>query len=98
MKRKRKKYSREFKVEAVRQMEDGTRKHTEIARALGISTSMLYRWQSQLKDDGVHAFPGQGNQTPEAAELSRLRAEVQQLRQERDILKKAVTFFAKESS
>lgn len=97
MKGKRKKYSKEFKMEAVRQMEDKSRKHTEIARSLGINTSMLYRWQKELKNDGVHAFPGHGNQTPEAEELSRLRAEVVRLRQERDLLKKAVTFFAKES-
>jgi transposase len=59
----------------------------KIAKDLGISDSILYKWQKQLTDQGEQAFPGKGHQTPAEEELRRLRLEVEHLRQERDILK-----------
>ena len=59
---------------------------------------MLRAWKQALTKDGVHAFPGKGNPPPHDEELRRLRAEVKRLTMERDILKKATAFFARESS
>lgn len=95
-KAKRKKYSRDFKIEAVKMM-DSDVSNTQIARKLGIDVSMLYRWRTQLEAEAQHAFPGKGSQTPEQAELTRLRKEVDRLRKERDFLKKTAIFFARDS-
>ena len=69
------------------------------ARDLGISTSVLYRWRLQAQKAGQAAFPGQGRTTlpPQEQESHRLRKEVEILRQEREILKKATAFFAREN-
>lgn len=92
----RRSYTREFKLHAVEAMGHDGVVHTELARELGISTSLLYKWRAQLQDDPEHAFPGKGHQTPEQEELSRLRREVEHLRQERDFLRKAAAYFAQE--
>ncbi len=93
---KRKTYSREYKIEAVRMMKS-EKTATQVARELGVSLSLLYSWRKALEKDELHAFPGNGKQTPEQAELTRLRIENEQLRQERDFLKKTAAYFAKES-
>lgn len=93
---KRRKYSREFKVEAVRLFEESDESASEVGRQLGISRNLIYRWRRQLLAEGKEAFPGAGQLPANEAELQRLRRENERLRQERDILKKAVTFFAKE--
>lgn len=95
-KRNRKKYSREFKIEAVKMMDAGV-PNTQIARELGVDVSMLYRWRTHLDRDAQDAFPGKGNQTPEQAEITNLRKEVERLRNERDFLKKTAIFFARDS-
>jgi transposase len=92
-----KKYTPEFKMDAVRLITEQGYKTTEAARNLGIHPSVLNRWKSQLASDGKNAFPGKGHLVPEKEELRRLRKENQQLKMERDILKKAAAFFAKES-
>jgi transposase len=92
-----KKYTPEFKMEAVRLITEQGYKTTEAARNLGIHPSLLNRWRSQLASDGQNAFPGKGRLTLEKEELQKLRKEVQRLKMERDILKKAAAFFAKES-
>lgn len=92
-----KKYTPEFKMEAVRLITEQGYKTTEAARNLGIHPSLLNRWKSQLTSDGKNAFPGKGHLTPEKEELQKLRKENQRLKMERDILKKAAAFFAKES-
>jgi transposase len=91
------KYSREFKIEAVRlaAMSDGSA--AAIARELGINPNLLYRWRQELAVEGQEAFPGQGNLKASEEEVRQLRRELAQVREERDILKKAVAFFAKES-
>ncbi len=93
----RKKYTREFKTEAVRLITEQDLTIAQVSRDLGINSNMLGRWKNELQDDSRQAFPGKGNLKPEEEELRRLRRENALLRQERDILKKATAFFAKES-
>ena len=87
-------FSREFKQEAVRLSRLDDRTCVDVADELGFNVENLYRWRREARDDGEHAFPGKGKQTPEEAEISRLKAKLRQVEQERDILKKAVSIFA----
>ncbi len=92
-----KQYTEEFKREAVALVTEQGYPLAGAARNLGINRDMLRRWKRQLEKHGEVAFPGKGHQTPEEAELHRLRAENRRLQMERDILKKATAFFATES-
>lgn len=93
----RKKYSKEFKLDAISLVMDQGYSRAEAARSLGINTSMLGRWiREQQSDDGT-AFCGNGKLTAEQAEIRKLREAVRRLEMERDILKKATVFFAKET-
>ena len=94
----RKKYTIEFKQDAVRLVIDKGYKVAEAARNLGIDRRMLGRWVKEFQEDETEAFRGNGKLTGEQEELRRLRAENKQLKLEREILKKAAAFFAKESS
>ena len=94
----RKKYTREFKQDAVRLVTEQGYKQTEAAGNLGIDRGMLGRWIKEFQTDEGEAFRGHGKLTAEQEELRRLRAENKRLKLERDILKKAAAFFAKESS
>ena len=94
----RKKYTREFKQDAVRLVTEQGYKQTEAARNLGIDRGMLGRWVKEFEADESEAFRGNGKPSAEQEELRRLRSEVKQLRLEREILKKATAFFVKESS
>ena len=89
-----KKYPEEFKREAIRLSNLNDRSCVDVADELGIRVKLLYRWRRQAREDGEDAFPGKGKQTPQEAELSRLKAENRRLRQEREILKKAMSIFA----
>lgn len=95
---KRKSFSREFKLEAVRLLERGDKPAAEIARELGIKRNQLYKWQEQLAAKGEDAaFPGHGRRTHDKdAEIARLKQELKRVEEERDILKKAARYFAKE--
>ena len=93
----RKRHSREFKLEAVRQVETSGKPVTEVARELGISVHLLYRWRDEVQKEGEEAFPGKGQVGKAAEELEQLRQENTRLREERDIFKKATVFFARES-
>jgi transposase len=95
MKETRRRFSREFKLEAVRQLTTG-RRLADVARELGVDAQVLRRWADQVKVDAATAFPGHGRAPREEAELQRLRKEVAQLRAERDFLKKAAAYFAKD--
>jgi transposase len=86
--------TQDFKREAVNLVETSGKSVPQVARDLGISDSILYKWQKQLGIQGEQAFPGKGHQTPVEEELRRLRLEVEHLKQEREILKKAVAIFA----
>lgn len=90
----RQEYTQDFKREAVNLVETSGKSVPQVARDLGISDSILYKWQKQLDNQGEQAFPGKGHQTPAEEELRRLRLEVEHLKQEREILKKAVAIFA----
>ena len=97
MGRVRKKYPREFKIEAVRLMQKGECSTTELARRLNVKEHDLREWRNlyeQKKDD---AFPGQGRGSGIAAEVARLKRELELVKEERDILKKAMGYFARQS-
>lgn len=91
---KRRNYDQSFKLEAVRLVTEEGRKVAEVARELGINANQLHRWKTKYAEDGQSAFPGKGNLTPEQEELRKLRREVFDLREERDILKKAMAIFS----
>ena len=93
----RRRFSREYKLEAVRLVTDQGVSLSRAARDLGVHVNTLRLWVREQAADPGQAFPGEGRQKPEAAELTRLRREVTTLRMERDILKKAAAYFAKES-
>jgi len=90
----RKTYTREFKLQAVRMMTEQGLSVAEVARRLGVGENCLRNWRAAARDQGEAAFPGNGNLTPAEDELRRLRAEVQRLKAERDLLKKAAAYFA----
>ena len=94
----RKKYTREFKQDAVRLVTEQGYNPSEAARNLGIDPGMLGRWVKEFQLDESEAFRGNGKLTAEGEELRRLREENRRLKMERDILKKATAFFAKESN
>lgn len=93
----RRRFSREYKLEAVRLVTQRGVSMAQAARDLGLHINSLRQWVRDYQADPQQAFPGEGQQKPEAAELTRLRREVAKLRMERDILKKAAAYFAKES-
>lgn len=94
---KRQTFSKEFKLEAVRQLEKGDKSPNDIALDLGIRRNQLYKWQTQLKDKGNAAFCGSGRKSlNQSDEVTRLRKELAEVKLERDILKKAAAYFAKE--
>ena len=97
MKRTRRTYSREFKVEAVRLLETSGKSASQVERDLGIGKGNLWRWKRELAADSENAFPGQGRLTAEQERLRQLERENEVLRQERDILKKAVAIFSRPS-
>jgi transposase len=98
MAKKRRTYTREFKVEAVKLLTEKGQSVAEAARSLGSGETPLRSWKEALAKDPEQAFPGQGNRTAADEELHRLKAENKRLLAERDILKKALAFFAKEAT
>jgi transposase len=91
----RRNFDRAFKVEAVRLVTAEKRKVAEVARELDIDANLLHRWKRDLSEEGKGAFPGKGHQTPEQEELRRLRRELADVQEERDILKKAISVFSR---
>src|ERR1700730_18259681 len=94
---RRRKFSPEFKLEAVRMVTDGGHGLADVARDLGLRPDMLRRWKRQLETDPRQAFPGQGRLKPDDDEMRRLRRELDRVREERDILKKALAIFSSPS-
>jgi transposase len=94
----RRKFTREFKEEAVRLIKERGVSYAQASRDLDVHQAQLRSWVKMLADDPQHAFPGQGQMKPEQLEITRLRREVSKLKAERDILKKAAAYFAKESA
>ena len=93
----RKVYSKEFKLDAVSLVTEQGYSRPEAARSLGINTNMLGRWVKELQTEDGQAFRGNGKLTAEQEENRRLKAQVKRLQMEKDILKKATVFFAKET-
>jgi transposase len=98
MARARRVYPREFKIEAVKLVTEQGYSVAEAARSLGISENLIRNWKAVFQDHGDQAFAGQGNRPAIDQELARLRAENKRLLAERDILKKAAAFFAREAT
>jgi transposase len=94
--RQRQRYSREFKLEAVRLLELGQKPATQLSLELGIRRNLLYKWQKELGAKGNEAFHGSGRKPAEQSEVERLKAELKKVTEERDILKKAAAYFARE--
>ena len=94
-KRRRRRYTKEFKMEAVKLVKERDGRVTEVANNLGIHPMMLHRWIKEYSDDPEFAFPGLGKLKEPDEELRQLRKEVKDLREERDILKKALSIFSK---
>src|SRR5258708_28337429 len=94
----RRKFTREFKLEAVRLIKDRGVSYVQASQDLNVHPSQLRDWVKKLSEDPQHAFPGHGQMKPEQLEIVRLKREVAKLKAERDILKKAAAYFAKEST
>ena len=92
----RRKFTREFKLEAVRLIKDRGVSYVQASQDLNVHPSQLRDWVKKFADDPQHAFPGNGQMKPEQLEIARLKREVVKLKAERDILKKAAAYFAKE--
>jgi transposase len=94
----RRKFTREFKVEAIRLVKERGVSVAQAARDLDVRDHLLRRWIKDFESDPEQSFPGHGQQKAEQTEIARLRQEVTKLKAERDILKKAAAYFAKEST
>jgi transposase len=90
-------FSKEFKLEAVRLLDLGQKSAVQLALELGVRRNQLYKWKEQLSGKGEAAFRGPGRKpASQESEVSRLKRELAKVTEERDILKKAVTYFARE--
>ena len=90
-------YTKEFKLEAIRLMNDSDRPASRIAMELGIRRNQLYKWKEQMNKTGDVASPKKGRPKKEdQSEVSRLKQELKRLKEANGILKKAAVFFAKE--
>ena len=95
MAKKRRTYTREFKLDAIHLAETSDKSIAEIERDLGLSVGQIHHWRRQLANEGKDAFPGKGHLKPQDELIRQLRRENEILRQERDILKKAISVFAR---
>ena len=92
----RRKFNREFKLEAVRLVKERGISIAQASRDLDVHENVLRKWVKEFNSDPQQAFPGHGQMKPEQQEIDRLRKEVAKLKAERDILKKAAAYFARE--
>ena len=93
MKRKRKKYSKAFKLETLELSRTSDKSDSQLEEELGLGKGCLYNWRKQLERDGEQAFPGKGRLKPDDEYVRSLEQELAVVRQERDILKKALAIF-----
>ena len=93
----RKKYSKEFKLDAISLVTDQGYSRAEAARSLGLNANMLCRWVQEDQAGDGQAFRGNGKLTPDQEEIRRLKSENKRLQMEKEILKKATVFFAAET-
>lgn len=95
--KRRGRYPKEFKLEAVRLLNEGAKPASEVAMQLGIKRTLLYRWRDQINQGGDGVFKGSGRpKAGQMSELSRLKQELKAVKEERDILKKAAAYFARD--
>jgi transposase len=92
--RRKRKYDKEFKLEAVRLVLEEGRSAASVERELGTGKGVVYGWVHQFSDDPEHAFPGKGNLKPPDKQIHELQKELERVKRERDILKKAVAIFS----
>ena len=92
----RRKFDREFKKEALRMiLEDGI-PMIEVARKLDVHKGLLHKWKKELEKDSEEAFPGNGRRKSSEDEMRRLKQELKDIKEERDILKKALAIFSRQ--
>jgi len=94
-KRTRRKFTREFKREAVHLVIENGRSLASVARDLDIHSNLLHRWKREYLDHEDESYPGKGNLYPKDEEIRRLKRELTDVKEERDILKKAIAVFSK---
>ena len=90
----RRKFTREFKIEAVKPIVEGEKSLSQVSRELDIRRNMLQRWRDEYLADPEQAFPGAGQLKADEAEVARLKRELRRVQLERDILKKAIAIFS----
>lgn len=93
--RARSRYPREFKLEVVRRLESGEKTLSELCRELNLSQQYVCRWKKQLWATATEGFSGRARRQGSSSEVAALRSEVERLREENEILKKAAAYFAK---
>ena len=93
---RRKTYSREFKLEVLHLAENTDKPLAHLEQDLGLSVGTIHHWRRQVVVDGEEAFPGSGRMTGQAELVRRLKREIKVLREERDILKKAIVVFSQD--
>ena len=91
----RRRFDAQFKLDAVRLIQENNRATRDIAKDLGVRPELLYRWKRELEEDPQSAFPGKGKLKPEQDQLRQLQQELKRVTEERDILKKALAFFSR---
>jgi transposase len=96
MRKSRRTYDKEFKQEAVRLVVEEGRRPVEVERNLGIGKGTVQRWVREYEEDPAYAFPGKGRLKAPDEEMHRLKTELKRVKQERDILKKALAYFAED--
>ncbi|MBI4687169.1 MAG: transposase [Nitrospirae bacterium] len=89
------KYDKQFKEEAIRLVTEGGRQVTEVARSLGIHENLLRTWKRKYKEDPAGSFPGKGHLKAQDEEFRKLQKENESLKEDREILKKALAIFSK---
>jgi transposase-like protein len=94
----RRRFTREFKLEAVRLIRDRGVSYAQALEDLKVHPTQLRNWVRAFADEPQEAFPGQGRMKPERLEIARLKREVMKLKAEPDIPKKPAAYFAKEST
>ncbi len=99
MSAKRKKISKQFKLDAIEQYEHGDKSMAQVERELGITAGSLGKWRSELREakSETDAFPGNGNLPESEARLRQLERENAQLRQEKEILKKVLAIYSRDT-
>ncbi|EHI97714.1 transposase IS3/IS911 family protein [Clostridium sp. DL-VIII] len=90
-----KKYSVEFKIEAVKRLEKTGEQLSKVARELGVAPTTMNGWVQKYKESPETPFPGSGHLRPEDEKLKKLEREIKELKEENEILKKAAAYFAK---